>query len=135
MSYIDNFSQATDASNYFTPQRQMNSIIRHCAEGASVHGNADLHAVEHLQRITQGMQSYLNGDVPGSELQSDIRLRQMTEIELGSIKEAIASACPITQTKALRDIISHGSLSSARLSGVKANRPAPQPEYTNTLDI
>lgn len=118
MSYIDNFSHSA-GTNYFTPQRIMNAVIRECAEGSSVKGNADLHAAQHLQNIVDGMNGHLNGRVPNSPLEGEGIVRQMAVVEIESIKAVIDTACPVAQTKALRDIIQHGSLSSARLNRSK----------------
>lgn len=133
MSYVHDFAGSA-LGNYFTPQRVMNSVIRDCAEGSSVHGSSDLHAVQHLERIVSGVKAHLNGDVPGSILEGNVQVRDMMVMELDAIKVAIDSACPIAQTKALADIISHGSLSSARLNA----RKFPQPEFATasaTLEL
>jgi len=133
MSNMENFSKASKAS-YFTPQREMDAIIRHCAEGTSVHGDSDLKAAPQLLHIVAGIESYLSGNMPDSNLASDPRLSQLLVLERESIKAVIETACPKEQTKALREIISHGSLSSAALNAAKTVRPAPVSEFAPILE-
>lgn len=115
MSYTQDFSRHA-GRNSSTPQDLMNSVLRSCTEGAIVSGDADLHAAQYLNRVVEGVNAHLNGAIAGSPFEGDDQLRVMAVVELASIRAALDSSCPVVQTKTLRDIMDHGSVSSAELS-------------------
>jgi hypothetical protein len=118
-----------------TPQEQLNNFIAASLKGVSMSDITPTRYATVLGKIKSDMNEVLYGDGAG---QNNVQVkRQLTEqlirIEAGDIQKVIDSACFSVQKRALEDICSHGSLSSARLFGVKASRPVNEQEYDYAL--
>ncbi|MFN3701033.1 MAG: hypothetical protein ACK4VI_05875 [Alphaproteobacteria bacterium] len=118
-------SLAFSQISYFTPQRIVENSLRECLEGKTVKGTADLRAGKHLEDIANALAVKLYGDekrgiVADSSLQNDLH-QHIAIMELAAIRRAAATGCPVVQTRAFRDILDYGSLSSAEMH--KARSP------------
>jgi hypothetical protein len=116
-------SLAFSNSSYFTPQRIVELALRECLEGKTVKGTADLRAGKHLQDIANALTVKLYGNekigiAPDPSLEGDL-VQNIAIMELAEIRKVAATGCPSVQTRAIIDILNHGSLSSAQINKMK----------------
>lgn len=118
-----------------TPQEQLNNFVSASLKGTSMSDISPMRYATVLGKIKSDMNEALYGDSAGKySIQAERPLtEQLIRIEAGDIQKAIDSACFSVQKRALEDIYSHGSLSSARLFGVTAQRSVDAAELKPTL--
>ncbi len=116
-----------------TPQQQLNKFIAVSLKGTDISDITPMRYATVLTKIKGDMDEALYGSSDGEQ---DLKVeraltKQLILLEAIEIKKVLDNPCFSSQKRALEDIVAHGSMSSARLFGVKSKAP----EQTNELDL